>query len=83
MKIMAEEQEPAKASERYRKTIEGYKSRLALEPDLRLKDYCKEVYCNYHSLGHWCSRMYWQTALGRGCEAIDADCHKDRQDIKG
>ena len=56
MKIMAEEQEYEKASERYRKTIEGYKSRLALEPDLRLKEYCKEVYCNYHSLGYWCSR---------------------------
>ena len=52
---MAEEQEYEKAGERYRKTIEGYKSRLALEPNLRLKEYCKEVYCNYHSLGHWCS----------------------------
>lgn len=53
---MIEEQEPAKASERYRRTIEGYKARLVTEPDLRLKSYCREVCCDYHSLGHWCSR---------------------------
>ncbi|MBQ0090615.1 MAG: hypothetical protein KBT27_14920 [Prevotellaceae bacterium] len=53
---MIEEQEPVKACERYRRTIEGYKARLATEPDLRLKSYCKEVCCDYHSLGHWCSR---------------------------
>jgi len=74
---MIEEQEPAKACERYRRTIEGYKSRLVTEPDLRLKNYCKEVYCDYHSLGQWCSRNGISVATIRrevlsSCSSVEA-----------
>ena len=53
-----EESTPELAATRYRKVIEGYKSRLKSNPDLKLSDYCKESHTNYRGVIDW--------AAGRG-----------------
>ena len=51
-----EESIPAQATSRYRKVIEGYKSRLMSNPDLNLSEYCKESHTNYRGVIDWTKR---------------------------
>ena len=51
-----EELIPAQASTRYRKTVDGYKSRLKDNPDLKLSEYCKEVHTYYRGVIEWMRR---------------------------
>lgn len=51
-----EESIPAQAASRYRKIIDGYKSRLRTDPDLKLSDYCKESHTNYRGVIDWTKR---------------------------
>ena len=51
-----EESIPAQAATRYRKVIEGYKSRLKSNPDLKLSEYCKESHTNYRGVIDWTKR---------------------------
>ena len=51
-----EELIPAQASTRYRKTVDGYKSRLKDNPDLKLSEYCKEIHTNYRGVIDWMRR---------------------------
>ncbi len=44
------------AVSRYRKVIEGYKSRLRTNPDLKLSEYCKESHTNYRGVIDWTKR---------------------------
>ena len=51
-----EELIPAQASTRYRKAVDGYKSRLKDNPDLKLSEYCKEVHTYYRGVIEWMRR---------------------------
>ena len=51
-----EELIPTQASTRYRKAVDGYKSRLKDNPDLTMYDYCKEQNINYSRLIGWMGR---------------------------
>ena len=51
-----EESTPAQAASRYRRVIEGYKSRLRTNPDLKLSEYCKESHANYRGVIDWTKR---------------------------
>ena len=51
-----EESTPTQAASRYRKIIEGYKSRLRTNPDLKLSEYCKESHTNYRGVIDWTKR---------------------------
>ena len=51
-----EESTPAQAASRYRKVIEGFKSRLRSNPDLKLSEYCKESHTNYRGVTGWTKR---------------------------
>lgn len=44
---------PAQAASCYNKVIEGYKSRLRNEPDLKLSDYCRESHTYCHGVIGW------------------------------
>ena len=41
------------AATRYRKDVDGYKSRLKDNPDLKLSEYCKEIHTNYREVIDW------------------------------
>lgn len=56
-----EELIPAQASTRYRKAIDGYKSRLKDNPDLKLSEYCKEIHTNYRGVIDWMRRSEIRT----------------------
>ena len=51
-----EESIPAQAIARYRKVIEDFRSRLGENPDLELREYCKETHTNYRGLIDWMER---------------------------
>ena len=51
-----EESLPGQAASRYRKIIEGYRSRLRTDPDLKLSEYCKESHTNYSGVIDWTKR---------------------------
>lgn len=51
-----EESTPELAATRYRRVIEGYKSRLRTNPDLKLSEYCKESHTNYRGVIDWTKR---------------------------
>ena len=55
-KYKMEESTPAQAASRYRKIIDGYKSRLKSNPDLKLSEYCKESHTNYRGVIDWTKR---------------------------
>lgn len=44
------------AATRYRKAVDGYKSRLKDNPDLKLSEYCKEIHTNYRGVIDWMRR---------------------------
>ena len=52
-----EESTPELAATRYRRVIEGYKSRLRTNPDLKLSEYCKESHTNYRGVIDWTKRL--------------------------
>ena len=51
-----EESIPTQTASRYHKIIEGYKSRLRSNPDLKLSEYCKESHTNYSGVIDWTKR---------------------------
>ena len=51
-----EESTPELAATRYRRVIEGYKSRLRTNPNLKLSEYCKESHTNYRGVIDWTKR---------------------------
>ena len=54
--LKMEESTPELAATRYRRVIEGYKSRLRTNPDLKLSEYCKESHTNYRGVIDWTKR---------------------------
>lgn len=54
--LKMEESLPGQAASRYRKVIEGYKSRLRTNPDMKLSEYCKESHTYYRGVIDWTKR---------------------------
>ena len=58
----------ALAIERYSKVIEDYRSKLGENPDLKLREYCKETHTYYRGLIDWLER-YGPDSRGMKSEA--------------
>lgn len=58
----------ALAIERYSKVIEDYRSKLGENPDLKLREYCKETHTYYRGLKDWLER-YGTNTRGMKSEA--------------
>lgn len=52
-----EETTPPIAAERYRSTLEKYKSQLKKNPSVRLRSFCNELHVDYHNMVRWLTRQ--------------------------
>lgn len=75
-----EELIPAQAATRYRKAVDGYKSRLKDNPDLKLSEYCKEIHTNYRGVIDWMRRhgisvikLRYELRKETACSLLDID----------
>lgn len=55
---MYDTQTPPAARQRFIKTLDGCRTRLSSDPDLRLTDFCKEQHTDYRKLIDWMSKHH-------------------------